>query len=172
MEVKGFVYHHREPSKDLYDTGLDLHPCCLKLKERIISDEESSIRLTLQRDVPKKCVQCKHHKVKGDSRVGGWSYLSSDGDCFHVSCFKKLILETLQKEGFSDGKEVIVASSKNDRVHKVGGISNSAGLKIAEVVAKTATTVIIKLLFSLLIGGGHPIAVLPAFLGLLAASFH
>ncbi|MED6143014.1 hypothetical protein PIB30_002836 [Stylosanthes scabra] len=172
MEVKGFVYHHRQPSKDLYNTGLDLHPCCFKLKKRISNKQESSsgekITLKLQPDVPGKCMKCKHRKVKGDTKVGGWSYnlSASDGDyCFHVSCFKKLILETLEKEGFSDGKKVTVSSIRKTGF-KVGGRSNSSslGFKITKVVVKTAITVLIKLLFSLILGGGHPIALLPALL--------
>ncbi|MED6143013.1 hypothetical protein PIB30_002835 [Stylosanthes scabra] len=159
MDVKGFVYHHREPSKDLYNTGYGLHPYCFKLKESISHEEEESgekITIKLQRDVPKTCDQCNRHKVKGDTRVGGWSYVTSDGkDCYHVSCFKKLILETLQKVNFSvDGKKVKVASKSN---------SSSIELKtvLEKLVTKIATTVL-KLLFSLIIGGGHPIALLPA----------
>ncbi|MED6143009.1 hypothetical protein PIB30_002831 [Stylosanthes scabra] len=165
MEVHGFVYHHREPSKDLDDTGFDLHPCCLKLRDHISYGGNSGAvtrkaSLTLQRDVPKKCVICKHHKVKGDSRVGGWSYLTSDEDyCFHVSCFKKLFLEKIQENYFLEKNVTVVKKMQINAVEKKkGGLSNSKGSS-SSVVAKremgmvaNIVSVVLKVIFATIFG--------------------
>nr|XP_025648451.1 uncharacterized protein LOC112743457 [Arachis hypogaea]XP_025693199.1 uncharacterized protein LOC112795485 [Arachis hypogaea] len=177
MEVKGFVYH-RKATKDVDDTGLDLHPCCSKLRDNISYEESHATKtLTLQQNVPKKCRLCERKKFGDDNKVKGWSYVTSDGDCFHVFCFKDLFLEKLKEEDSSQEKAVVSRMQTNNVtgnnmkvVKKVGGKSNSKGSEITKVVAKTATTVVVKLLFSLILGGGHPIALLPALVGLFSTS--
>ncbi|WVY98028.1 hypothetical protein V8G54_030179, partial [Vigna mungo] len=104
-DVLGFVFH-------CSSTGYDLHPYCLKLKDSI-SDEEGLVSLELCQKVPSKCVQCKHRNVVDGIR--GWSYVSSDSGgkyCYHVRCFKQLILENLNKGYFTNETSSIGMSDR------------------------------------------------------------
>lgn len=105
-DVKGFVYH-------CSNTGNDLHPRCLNLKDTI-SDEDGCVTLKLCQEVPSKCVKCKHRKVV-ENKIEGWSYVSSMGNCcYHVSCFKDLILENWNKGYFSRESNSIQVSDDHD----------------------------------------------------------
>ncbi|TKY64864.1 protein-disulfide reductase [Spatholobus suberectus] len=104
-DVLGFVYHCSR-------TGYDLHPCCLKMKDRI-SDEEGRVTLELSQKVPSKCVKCKHKNVVDG--VKGWSYVSSGSGgnyCYHVSCVKELIFENLKRGYFSQETNSIGMSDR------------------------------------------------------------
>ncbi|CAJ1841542.1 unnamed protein product [Sphenostylis stenocarpa] len=104
-DVLGFVYHCSR-------TGYDLHPCCLKLKHSI-SDEEGLVTLKLCQKVPSKCVKCKHRNVV--EGIKGWSFVSSGSGgnyCYHVSCFKQLILENLNKGYFTQETDSIGMSDR------------------------------------------------------------
>ncbi|XP_027351469.1 uncharacterized protein LOC113862591 [Abrus precatorius] len=94
-DVLGFVFHCTR-------TGKDLHPCCLNLKASI-SDEEGLVKLELCEEVPSKCAKCKHRNVVDG--VKGWSYVSSEGTCYHVSCVKEMVLENWKKGYFSQSQE-------------------------------------------------------------------
>ncbi|XP_052116087.1 uncharacterized protein LOC107486939 isoform X1 [Arachis duranensis] len=177
MDVRGFVYH-RKATKDVYDTGLDLHPCCLKLRDKIsYKDSGATKTLTLQRDVPKKCVQCKRQKVGDDIKVKGWSYLTSDGDCFHVSCFKELFLEKIRDDYFSE-KKIVVSKMQtnivenNTKFVKVGGGSsnNSKGSSLAKIVVVKIAPVVLKLIFSAIFG--DPVSFVLALVEALVTSFN
>jgi len=63
-DVLGFVY-------SCSSTGIDLHPCCLKLKPKI-SDESGNVTLQLSRKVRSKCAKCKDKYVVEDFK--GWTY--------------------------------------------------------------------------------------------------
>ncbi|XP_057757367.1 uncharacterized protein LOC130976505 [Arachis stenosperma] len=159
MEVQGFVYYREETKKD---TGLDLHPCCLKLRHNIPYEDSGATKtLTLQRDVPKKCDLCKRKKVGDDGEPKGWSYVTSDGDCYHVSCFKKWFLEKFRDDYFSEKKVVVskmqsnVVESNNMKVFEVGEGSNSSKKRSSSVVKKTVVKiapVVLKLIFSAIFG--------------------
>ncbi|XP_057758027.1 uncharacterized protein LOC130977045 [Arachis stenosperma] len=163
MEVQGFVYYRKETKKD---TGLDLHPCCLKLRHNIPYEDSGATKtLTLQRDVPKKCVQCKRQKVGDDIKVKGWSYLTSDGDCFHVSCFKELFLEKLS-DYFSEKKVVVSKMQTNNTVEnntKVGKVKGRSNSKVSSSVVKKMAVkiapVILKALFAAIFGDPVSLAV-------------
>ncbi|QHO09808.1 uncharacterized protein DS421_14g484450 [Arachis hypogaea] len=178
MDVRGFVYH-RKATKDVYDTGLDLHPCCLKLRYKIsYNDSNATKTLTLRRNVEKKCVKCKSRKVGDDSKVKGWSYLTSDGDCFHVSCFKELFLEKIRDDYFSE-KKIVVSKMQsnvvesNMKVVKVGGGSsnNSKGSSsLAKIVVVKIAPVVVKLIFSAIFG--DPVSFVLALVEALVTSFN
>ena len=83
-EVRGVVYHRKDNGRP-DDTGLDVHPCCLKLKDRIpYKDVNVTQTLELPRTIPQKCLKCKSMKVKDDVKVIGWAYESSE---VLLSCF-------------------------------------------------------------------------------------
>ncbi|XP_015961487.1 uncharacterized protein LOC107485466 [Arachis duranensis] len=93
-DVLGFVYHCSQ-------TGFDLHPCCLKLKDSVC-DKDGCVTLKLSQKVPRKCLKCKSRNVV--NKVKGWSYVSCNEDnnsCYHVSCVKELILENWKRGYFS-----------------------------------------------------------------------
>ncbi|KAL4323017.1 hypothetical protein HN51_068161 [Arachis hypogaea] len=144
MDVRGFVYHSEARKKD---TGLDLHPCCLNLSREISYEDSGATKtLTLKRDVPENCVQCKRKKVGDDIKVKGWSYSTSDGDyCYHVSCFKELFLESLSNY-FPEKKMQTNTVENNKKVAKVRGPSTSK-----DNIFKIATLVL-KIIFSALFG--------------------
>ncbi|XP_057754539.1 uncharacterized protein LOC130973869 isoform X2 [Arachis stenosperma] len=178
MDVRGFVYH-RNATKDVYDTGLDLHPSCLKLSHKIpYNDSNATKTLTLRRHVEKKCVKCKSRKVGDDSKVKGWSYLTSDGDCFHVSCFKELFLEKIRDDYFSE-KKIVVSKMQsnvvdsNMKVVKVeGGSSNNSkgSSSLAKIVVVKIAPVVLKLIFSAIFG--NPVSFVLALVEALVTSFN
>ncbi|KAL1360133.1 uncharacterized protein LOC107485302 [Arachis duranensis] len=89
-DVLGFVYHCSQ-------TGFDLHPCCLKLKDSVC-DKDGCVTLKLSQKVPRKCLKYKSRNVV--NKVKGWSYVSCNEDnnsCYHVSCVKELILENWKR---------------------------------------------------------------------------
>ena len=99
--MQGYAYHCPDTTGHPDDKGLDLHPCCFKLKDTIPYEEGDKTRtLKLHKTTTKKCLKCKSKNAKNEDK--GWSYVSSDGDgeiCYHVSCFKELIIGKL-KEGY------------------------------------------------------------------------
>ncbi|XP_015962870.1 uncharacterized protein LOC107486817 [Arachis duranensis] len=163
MEVKGFVYYREETKKD---TGLDLHPCCLKLRHNISYEESIATKtLTLQQNVPKKCGLCKRKKFGDDGEPKGWSYVTSDGDCYHVSCFKKWFLEKLS-DYFSEKKVVVSKMQSNNTVEnntKVGKVKGRSNSKVSSSVAKKMAVkiapVILKALFAAIFGDPVSLAV-------------
>lgn len=84
----------------------------MKLKDCIFSDGDDEfggghLKLKLSQKVPTKCVKCKHRNVVMN-KVKGWSYVSNEGNnnfCYHVSCFKDLILENWRRGYFSTHQE-------------------------------------------------------------------
>jgi hypothetical protein len=128
-DVLGFVYH-------CSSTDYDLHPCCLKLQHSI-SDDNGNVTLNLSKRVHSKCAKCKHKHVMGN--VQGWSY--DDGNsCYHVACFKDLILQNWRRGYFSEGdREAQLVLTRSRRARTM-----SKYTKIA--------VVIFKLLFSAIFG--------------------
>ncbi|KAK7295717.1 hypothetical protein RJT34_18628 [Clitoria ternatea] len=151
-DVLGFVYHCSK-------TGYDLHPCCLQLKHRI-SDEEGSVALTLCNTTKKKCVKCKHRNVV--DRVKGWSYVSSEGNCYHVSCVKELVLENWNRGYFShetnsrDQESQIVVRSMGNMVQSGGRSMRSGTMRKYIKMA----VVVFKLIFSAIFG--NPVSAIAA----------
>ncbi|MED6138529.1 hypothetical protein PIB30_075018 [Stylosanthes scabra] len=96
-DVLGFVYHCSQ-------TGFDLHPCCLKLKDSVC-DKDGCVRMKLCEKVPRKCLKCKSKIVV--NKVKGWCYVSCEdtSSCYHVSCVKELILENWKRGYFSTTQE-------------------------------------------------------------------
>ena len=155
-EVQGFVYHSPHSTGHPDDTGLDLHPCCLNLKDSISYEEESVTKtLELHWKVTKKCLKCKLMKVGNERKVKGWSYESSDGKyCYHVSCFKELIIEKWKAGYFPrenilkqtyDPETQLALTSKGI----VKGSSNASGT--IKVVGKIAS-VVFQLIFTAIFG--------------------
>ncbi|AES78135.1 putative chromatin regulator PHD family [Medicago truncatula] len=128
-DVLGFVYH-------CSSTDYDLHPCCLKLQHSI-SDDNGNVTLNLSKRVHSKCGKCKHKHVMG--KVQGWSYYDGNS-CYHVSCFKDLILQNWRMGYFSEGdREAQLVLTRSRRTRTM-----SKYTKIA--------VVIFKLLFSAIFG--------------------
>ena len=157
-EVHGFVYHRADNGRP-DDTGLDVHPCCLKLKDRINYEEGNLTKtLKLRRTIPQKCLKCNSQKVeKDESKVKGWSYVSSDEKyCFHVSCFKELIIGKVKEGHFSEkGVSRLKYDPKTQRpltskeMTKVAGSSKGSGaIKIATKIA----VVVLKVIFAVIFG--------------------
>ncbi|XLR21399.1 hypothetical protein HN51_068165 [Arachis hypogaea] len=176
MEVQGFVYHREATKKD---TGLDLHPCCLKLRDNISYEESNATKtLTLKQNVKKKCVRCKRKEVGDDSEAKGWSYVTSDGDCYHVSCFKEWFLEKFRDDYFSEKKVVVskmqsnVVESNNMKVVEVGEGSNSSkgSSSLAKKMVVTIAPVVVKLIFSAIFG--DPVSFVLALVEALVTSFN
>ncbi|WOH02560.1 hypothetical protein DCAR_0521949 [Daucus carota subsp. sativus] len=76
-EINGFVYYCK-------DKDLDLHPCCLELKGKMVTDGAT---FRLHDKVKSKCIWCKSKSLKGKSE-GGWSY-KSECNKYHVHvCYR------------------------------------------------------------------------------------
>ncbi|AES78128.1 putative chromatin regulator PHD family [Medicago truncatula] len=96
-DVLGFFYHCSR-------TGYALHPCCLKLQDKI-SDKDGNVIMTLCHEVPSDCVHCKQ-KYVARNQFEGWSYVYSyEKSCVHVSCFNDMILEILNNKNRSRGRK-------------------------------------------------------------------
>jgi len=93
----GFFYH-------CFETNCALHPCCLKLQDKI-SDKDGNVIMTLCDKVPSECVQCKNMHVAGN-QFEGWSYvvISDGSSCVHVKCFKDMIIQNLNKNNHKRSK--------------------------------------------------------------------
>lgn len=86
-DVLGFFYHCSQ-------TGCSLHPCCLKLPDKIFG-KDGNVIMTLCNEVPSNCAHCNQRNVVRN-QFKGWSYVNSDGkSCVHVSCFKEMSLDNL-----------------------------------------------------------------------------
>ena len=161
-EVHGFVYHRADNGRP-DDTGLDLHPCCLELKDSIsYKDRNVSRTLQLRPTIPKKCLKCKSMKVKDDFKVRGWAYESSDEKyCFHVSCFKELIIDKWKEGYFSEKRMSMLKYDPktqppltDKKIVKDGG--SSKGSEVIKTLGKLAS-VIIPLIFTAIFG--NPISI-------------
>lgn len=97
-DLLGFFYYCSQ-------TNYALHPCCLKLQDKISCKDGKAI-MTLCHKVPSKCVQCKNMHV-ARNQFEGWSYVvNSDGrSCVHVKCFKDMILQNLNNNKRSKGRK-------------------------------------------------------------------
>ncbi|KAL5057122.1 hypothetical protein RYX36_028726 [Vicia faba] len=167
-DILGFVYH-------CSTTGYDLHPCCLKLKNSI-SDESGSVRLELSKKVRSKCVKCKHVSVVG--KVKGWCYYDRNS-CYHVSCFKDLIVENWRRGYFSQVERSIAttsssSSTSSDRATQLAltSMEMDRSLRIsrrARTISKYTkiAIVVFKLIFSVIFGS--PISAIAAILEALAS---
>jgi hypothetical protein len=100
-DLLGFFYHSKKGffNRLLCGTTIySLHPYCLNLEENILNDDGNVI-MTLCHEVPSDCFKCNQKHVERN-QFEGWSYVfdsdSSDGkSCIHVSCYKSMILESL-----------------------------------------------------------------------------
>jgi hypothetical protein len=89
-------------------------------------------------------------------KVEGWSYYDGGSCCYHVSCFKDLILENWRRGYFSQGdREAQLALTRSRR-----GRTMSTYTKIAIVV--------FKLIFSAIFG--NPISAIAAIVEALASN--
>ncbi|KAI5431380.1 uncharacterized protein LOC127131726 [Lathyrus oleraceus] len=164
-DILGFVYHCSR-------TGYDLHPCCLKLKNSI-TDESGTVTLKLSKKVDSKCVKCKHRSVVGN--VKGWCYYDRNS-CYHVSCFKDLIVENWRRGYFSQGDtSIATTNSSNDRETQLAltSMEMDQSLRIsrrARTISKYAKIAILvfKLIFSAIFG--NPISAFVAILEALASN--
>jgi len=144
-DVLGFVYH-------CSSTDYDLHPCCLKLQHSI-SDDNGNVTLDLSKTVHLKCAKCKHKHVMGNFQ--GWSYYDGDS-CYHVACFKDLILQNWRRGYFSEGdREAQLVLTRSRRARTM-----SKYTKIAVVV--------FKLIFSAIFG--NPISAIFTLVEALASN--
>nr|XP_004516058.1 uncharacterized protein LOC101504051 [Cicer arietinum] len=166
-DVLGFVYHCSK-------TGYDLHPCCLKLKH-IISNESANVTLKLSHKVHSKCAKCKHKNVV--RKVKGWTYYDGNSCCYHVSCFKDLILENWRRGYFNSqggGNSNSNNSSSDDRetqlaltsVEMVQSLRMSRRVSTINKYTKIAV-VVFKLIFSAIFG--NPISAITTLLEALAS---
>ncbi|EES14967.1 hypothetical protein BDA96_07G132000 [Sorghum bicolor] len=95
----GFVYHCSEKNKG--GGGLDLHPCCATLPERICKDGHA---LVLRPSTSRRCCICGH---RDDGRYWAYRFEGEDGvDDMHVACLKKTayqIWETAYENQYHSG---------------------------------------------------------------------
>ncbi|KAK7273021.1 hypothetical protein RIF29_14067 [Crotalaria pallida] len=154
QDVLGFVYHCSE-------TGFDLHPCCLLLKDSI-SDDGERVTLKLCQKVPSKCLKCKSKNVVDG--VKGWSYVSSEGNaCYHVSCFKKLILENWKRGYFSQQSNSIQMSEMESQLAlpSMGLVQGGRSMRSRRIWKYTKIAVVVfKLIFSAIFG--NPVSAIAA----------
>ncbi|MCH80131.1 hypothetical protein A2U01_0000893 [Trifolium medium] len=80
-----------------------------------ISNDDGKVIMTLCHEVPSDCVKCnQRHVVRNNFE--GWSYVfdsdsSDEKSCIHVSCFKDMILESL-----NDNKETTSTTRSNGKI--------------------------------------------------------
>lgn len=142
-DVHGFVYH-------CSGRGLDLHPCCAFLPERIVQDGRA---FELRKGASRRCGMCGEN----GRRRWYWAYRSNydDGEAvyLHVACLK---------EGYRGGAQIVQASAPNmegvlqslpRRTRRSGGFERFR--KIVSVVVG----VIIAVIF------GNPMAMIAAVAG-------
>ncbi|TKY64863.1 heat shock cognate 70 kDa protein [Spatholobus suberectus] len=158
--ISSYMRKHRDSA-----LGYDLHPCCLKMKDRV-SDEEGRVTLELSQKVPSKCGKCKHRHVVDE--VKGWSYVSSGSGgnhCYHVSCVKELILENLTRGyftqetnsiGMTDREYSQLALRSMEMVQRGGSSRRSGTTKKYTKIA----VLVFKLIFSAVFG--NPISAIAA----------
>ncbi|PIA39087.1 hypothetical protein AQUCO_02700337v1 [Aquilegia coerulea] len=151
-DILGFVYH-------CYATGHDLHPLCANLPCTLQAD---GVELRLHDKLSSKCGKCRTRTLWGNVR--GWSYRSSTGYEFYVSCVKKMAVENWEKKYFGEGEKndlaMEITNPTNFQLTNIRGSNSGKGMiskcwKIAKVV--------ISLLFSILTG--DPIGVTTCLIG-------
>ncbi|WOH02558.1 hypothetical protein DCAR_0521947 [Daucus carota subsp. sativus] len=131
--INGFVYHCR-------DEDLDLHPCCLELEKKMVSD---GVRFKLCDKVESKCIWCNRKSLKGKSE-GGWSYKSKRNKCHvHVRCVTEMILQNWKTGEFKDD-DTLTLSLKNPELHL--GLSSGGGQKYLKIAKALMSTVVAILL--------------------------
>ncbi|KAK1396266.1 Phorbol-ester/DAG-type domain-containing protein [Heracleum sosnowskyi] len=121
---------------------LDLHPCCLELKNKMLIN---GMKFKLTEKLTSKCIWCKSKILKGTSE-GGWSYESKCKQYhFHVYCIKEMMQESW-KTGYH--KDEISLSLKNSDLRlgrRLNGGSSRSG-KYWKIVKVFMTAVVAILL--------------------------
>lgn len=139
-DINGFVYHCE-------DKDLDLHPCCLNLKNKMVID---GVKFKLNEKVTSKCIWCKSKTLKGKSE-GSWSYKSKCNKYhFHVHCITEMIHESWKSGDYKDESTASILSLKNPELRlqrrRSDGGSSSKGGKYWKIVKVFMTAVVAILL--------------------------
>ncbi|KAL8145695.1 hypothetical protein AgCh_003731 [Apium graveolens] len=135
--INGFVYHCE-------DKDLDLHPCCLNLKNKMVFD---GVKFKLNEKVTSKCVWCKRKTLKGKSK-GGWSYKSKCNQYhFHVHCITDMIHESWKSGDYKD-ESTSILSLKNPKLclgrsSIRGSLRGGKYWKIAKVFLKAVVAILL-----------------------------
>ncbi|KAK4796624.1 hypothetical protein SAY86_028950 [Trapa natans] len=139
-DVSGFVYHCK-------CCDFDLHPCCVNLQQ-VLNDGQNNM-LYLSAGLSGSCHHCG---AKGP----GWAYRSgqSKGYNLHVSCVKKLIVESWLASYFNVDKNKV--QELQTRIPSLSGApqKNGSGVRKYAQLAGGAVRVVMSALL------GDPTAVL------------
>jgi hypothetical protein len=135
--INGFVYHCEAK-------GLDLHPCCRNLKNKICIDGE---KFWLSDKVSNKCIWCKKKKLPNSAKgIPGLSYVSkSENYHFHVYCAMEMVLESWNNMPKDDN---ICLALENLELPLQRNSSGSSGkgrkyLRIVKMVLRTIVTILL-----------------------------